>query len=163
MKNIQRLLIAPILLAATGLSAHFVGTAFAADDPIDSAIKARHGLMQLYSHYAGPMFGMAKGELDYDAALASSLAENLNTVVNLSASRMWPQGSDNEARKGKTRAKPAIWEQGSGIGEASQAMKDAALSATLVAGDGLDELRGAVKDIGQSCKDCHDDFRAKDF
>ncbi len=147
----------------TGAALTMIPPTYADDDAIDSAIKARRGLMQLHSHYAGPLFGMAKGDIDYDAALAANLAENLNAVVNLSMARMWPPESDNESREGDTRAQPNIWEEGSDIGDKSQAMKDAALAATLVAGDGLDALKGAVGDIGQACKGCHDDFRAKDF
>lgn len=134
-----------------------------ADEATEKAIKARRGAMQLYSHYAGPLFGMAKGDIDYDGALAASLAENLNTVVNLSGARMWPPGSDNTAYEGKTRAKPEIWQADSKVGDASQALKDAALAFSLVAGDGLDALRGAIGDVGEGCKGCHDDYRAKDF
>jgi cytochrome c556 len=161
MKKYARFVVPPLLFAGASMA---LGTvASAADDPVEKAIKARRGMMQLYSHYAGPLFGMAKKEMDYDAALASTLAENLNAVVNLSGARMWPPDSHNGARKGKTRAKPDIWKEGSGVGDKSQAMADAALAATLVAGDGLDALRGAVSDIGEACKGCHDDFRAKDF
>ena len=154
-----------ILAASTLVSAAMLVTvpAVQADDAVEKAIKARQGVMQLYSHYAGPLFGMAKGELDYDAALAASLADSLNTVVNLSGARMWPPDSHNEVREGETRAKPTIWDAGSGVGDKSQAMKDAALEMSLVAGDGLDALREAVRSVGKSCKGCHEDFRAKDF
>lgn len=149
-----------VLVSATLLA---VAPVAVAQDGIDKAIKARQGVMQLYSHYAGPLFGMAKGDVDYDAATAASLAENLNTVVNLNGSRMWPPESHNEARDGKTRALPAIWESGSEVGDRSQAMKDAALALTLAADGGLDGLRGAVGDVGKACKGCHDDYRAEDF
>ncbi len=133
-----------------------------ADDAIDKAIKARRGAMQLYNHYAGPLFGMAKGDIAYDASMAALLAENLNAVVNLSQSRMWPPGSHKGARKG-TRTRQSLWESGSDISEKAQAMRDAALELTLVAGDGLDSLRGGIRGIGQSCKGCHDDYRDENF
>ncbi len=134
-----------------------------AEDAIDKAIKARRGAMQLYSHYAGPLFAMAKGDMEYDAALAASLAENLSIVVNLSQARMWPPDSHQSAREGKTRARAVIWESGPEVADKSQAMKDAALEISLVAGDGLDSLRDAVRSVGQSCKGCHDDYRHKNF
>ena len=160
MKAIIKSLAAAAMMSAAAFTAIPMAQA---DDAIEKAIKARRGAMQLYSHYAGPLFGMAKGDIEYDAALAASLAENLNTVVNLSGARMWPPESDNKSRKGKTRAKPEIWQADSKVGEASQAMKDAALAISLVAGDGLDALRGSIGDVGNSCKGCHDDYRAKDF
>lgn len=160
MKSVLKALAASSLMTAAMLTAMPEALS---QDAVDKAIKARRGVMQLYSHYAGPLFAMAKGDLAYDAALASQLAENLNAVANLSGARMWPPDSHNEARAGKTRARSAIWEAGSGVGEKSQAMSDAALEISLVAGDGLDSLRDAVRSVGKSCKGCHDDFRAKDF
>lgn len=160
MNAVHKALAAPAMMAAALFTAVPVALA---DDATDKAIKARRGAMQLYSHYAGPLFAMAKGDLEYDSALAAQLAENLNTVANLSGARMWPPDSHNEAREGKTRAKATIWEAGSEVGEKSQAMKDAALEISLVAGDGLDSLRDAVRSVGGSCKGCHDDYRAKDF
>ncbi len=161
MKAVMKSLAVTAMVSAAVLTA--VPMAQAADDAIDKAIKARRGVMQLYSHYAGPMFGMAKGDVEYDAELAASLAENLNAVAGLTGARMWPPESDNKARKGKTRAKPEIWAADSKAGDASQTMKDAVLALSLVAGDGLDALKGSIGDVGKSCKGCHDDYRAKDF
>jgi len=132
-------------------------------DPIAKAIKARRAGFQLYSFYAGHLFAMAKGEQDYDAALASTMADNLVGVTSLSNGMMWLPDSDNTKRKGKTRAKPGIWKEGSDVGDKSAALKDAALAVSMVAGDGLEALQGAVGDLGQACKSCHDDFRAKEF
>ena len=133
------------------------------DDPIAKAIKARQSGFQLYSFYAGQLFAMAKGEQEYNADLASAMANNLVAVTNLSNGIMWLPESDNVARKGDTRAKPEIWAEGSNVGEKSQALKDAALAVSIVAGDGLDALRGEIGTVGDACKGCHDDFRAEDF
>ncbi|MBX2885548.1 MAG: cytochrome c [Granulosicoccus sp.] len=133
------------------------------DDPIGKAIKARRGGFQLYSFYAGHLFGMAKGDIEYDAELASTMANNLNTVVNLNNGAMWPADSDNTKRKGKTRAKPNIWAADSKIGEKSKALKTAAADVAAVAGDGLDALKSKIGAVGKSCKGCHDDYRAKEF
>ena len=151
-----------IILSCASLTA--VSTLHAADDdPIAKAIKARQSGFQLYSFYAGQLFAMAKGEQEYNADLASAMANNLVAVTNLSNGIMWLPGSDNEARKGDTRALPEIWAEGSNVGEKSQALKDAALAVSMVAGDGLDALRGEIGNVGDACKGCHDDFRAEDF
>lgn len=151
-------------LSLTGAVFATMPQAYAADDdPIAKAIKARRAGFQLYSFYAGHLFAMAKGDMDYDAELASTMANNLNAVVNLNNGSMWPQGSDNKARKGKTRAKPNIWKADSEIGEKSKALKTAVADLAPVAGNGLDALREKMGAVGNGCKGCHDDYRAKDF
>ncbi len=140
-----------------------IPVSYAADDAITKGIKSRRAGMQLYSFFAGHLFAMAKGEMDYDAELAQTMAENLAAVNNLKNGLAWLPGSDNKKRKGKTRALPIIWEEGSGIGEKSKAMKEASAAMTQVAGNGLDALKGEIGALGKACKGCHDDFRAKEF
>ena len=163
-RNPMRKLISCLLGAVCIISSSLLTqTVHADDDPVLKAIKARQAGFQLYSFYAGHLFAMAKGEMEYDAELASTMAQNLNTVANLSNGAMWPQGSDNEAYAGKTRALPEIWTTYPAIGEKSQALKDATAAMVEVAGNGLDALRSKIGAVGQSCKGCHDDFRAEDF
>jgi len=153
-----------IAVSLSGAVMALLPQAYAADDdPIGKAIKARRAGFQLYSFYAGHLFAMAKGDMDYDAELASTMANNLNAVVNLNNGSMWPAGSDNTKRKGKTRAKPNIWEADSKIGEKSKALKTAVAAMAPVAGDGLDALRGKIGAVGNGCKGCHDEYRAKEF
>ena len=47
--------------------------------------------MQLKSFNAGPLFGMAKGKIDYNAELASMLANNLLLQTKLDMGRAWPR------------------------------------------------------------------------
>ena len=161
MKSLVKTLATIVMVGAATFTAIPLG--FAADDAITKAIKGRQAYMQLYSYYAGPLFGMAKGKIEYNAELATTLAENLSAVNNLKNGSMWPADSHMEKRQGKTRALKEIWEQGSDIGDKAQAMRDAAEGLSFVAGDGLDALRGAIGDLGQACKGCHDEYRAEDF
>ncbi len=129
--------------------------------PHDNAIKARKALMQLYGYSMGTLGAMAKGKMDYDAAIAQEMADNLNAAANMGQSTMWPAGSDSEtAGNAKNRALAAIWDTYPAIGEKSEAMVTAAANLQANAGQGLDALRGAVGDAGKACKGCHDDFRA---
>ena len=132
-------------------------------DPIEKAIKARQSYFQLVSFNAGPLFGMAKGKVGYDAKKAQSLADNLLALTSMTNGAMWPKGSDNVAKKGKTRSLPAIWESGSKIGDSSQAFKDAVKQLASVAGKGADAMKPAVGALGKSCGGCHKPFRAKEF
>lgn len=133
------------------------------DDPNEAAIKARLGFMNAVSFTAGPLFGMAKGKVEYNAETAAQLAKNLHSLSTMKNSAMWPQGSDNTKYAGKTRALPENWTTWPKSGEAHQAWTDAAAALVPVAGNGLDALKSKIGDVGQACKNCHDDFRAEDY
>ena len=131
------------------------------DDPVEKAIKARIAAMTLRSWNAGPLFGMAKGDVEYDAELAGALANNLKVEAHMSNGSMWPGGSDNTAYKGKTRSLPEVWTTWPAVGDAGQAYKDATVALAAVAGDGLAALQSKIGDLGNACKGCHDDFRGR--
>ena len=133
----------------------------AADDPNEKAIKARRAAMTLQSWYAGPLFQMAKGAMEYDAEMAKTYAANLDAVVNIEAAAMWSEGTDNAAYEGKTRALPEIWTTWPEAGKKAQALVDASADLAAVAGEGLDALRSKIGAVGNACKGCHDDFRAE--
>lgn len=134
---------------------------FAAEDPNLKLLKARQGEMQLRSFNAGPLFGMAKGQIEYNAELASTLANNLKTQLSLDMGRAWKQGTDNEAYPGKTTALPKIWTTYPEISEYGKKYKSAVTDLAAVAGNGLDGLKDKVGALGKSCKGCHDEFREK--
>lgn len=150
-----------LIVAATIASSAAI-TALAADGPHDKAIKARQSMFQLYNFNAGILGAMAKGKMPYDAAVATEAATNLSAVANLGQSQFWPAGSDNKTDgNARTRALPAIWETFPAITEKADGLKTAAADLVPVAGDGLEALQGAMGAVGQACKACHTDFRAK--
>lgn len=144
-----------LLLAGLAL----VATSHAAQDPNEKAIKARQGEMQLRAFNAGPLFGMAKGQIEYDAELAKKLAGNLKTLLDLDNGRAWAPGSHNEAYPGKTTALPKIWDTYPEIADYGKNYAKAVNELAAVAGNGRDSLRAKVGDLGKACKACHDDFR----
>jgi cytochrome c556 len=148
-----------ICLAIIGLS--LMIPAFAAKDPNLKAIKARQGVMQLRSFNAGPLFGMAKGKIEYDAELANMLANNLLMMTKINNGRTWPKGSDNAAYKGKTTALPEIWSTYPEVAEKGKAYVKAVTELAAVAGNGVDALKSKIGALGKGCKGCHDDFREK--
>lgn len=140
----------------------FVAPAFAAEkDPNLKLIKARQSDMQLRSFSAGPLFGMAKGKMAYDAELAGTLANNLKALLELDMGRAWKKGTDNEAYPGKTRALPKNWTTYPKAAEKGKAYAKAVGELAAVAGNGLDALKGKIGALGDGCKGCHDDFREK--
>ena len=148
-----------LTLVAVGLTLAL--SASAANDPNEKAIKARQAVMALQSWYAGPLFQMAKGDMEYDAEMAGAYATHLKIMANVDGGAMWPPGTDNGAYAGKTRALSEIWSTYPAVGEKDQALKDAAAALAEVAGDGLDALRSKIGAVGKACKGCHDDFRAE--
>jgi cytochrome c556 len=148
-----------LCLALVGLG--LAGAAFAAQDANQKAIKARQGEMQLRSFNAGPLFGMAKGQIEYDAELANKLAGNLKLMLDLDNGRAWAPGSHNEAYPGETGALPKIWDTYPEIADYGKDYKEAVTALAAAAGNGVDALKPAVGDLGKACKGCHDNFREK--
>ena len=148
-------------IGLTIISLSFMLPAFAAKDPNLKLIQARQSEMQLKSFNAGPLFGMAKGQVEYNAELATMLANNLLLLTRLDMGRAWVKGTDNVAYKGKTEALPEIWTSYPKIAEKGKAYVKAVTELAAVAGNGADALKSKIGDLGKGCKGCHDDFREK--
>ena len=150
-----------IKLGITLVSLSLMAPAFAAKDPNLKNIKARQGEMQLRSFNAGPLFGMAKGEVSYDAELASTLANNLLLITQIDNGRAWLKGTDNVAYPEDTDALPEIWSTYPKVAEKGKDFVKAVKALAQDAGKGVDALKPRVAALGKSCKGCHDDFRKK--
>ncbi len=148
-----------VLGAATALIM-LSGTAIA-QSPFDSPIKARQALMQLYSFNIGQLAGMAKGEVPYDAKVASAAANNLKLAASIDQSAMWPPGSDNSAMADKTSALPDLWSAFPKVVEAQKMLVTATDGIVAMAGKDLASLQGAIGAVGRSCGSCHKSFRAE--
>jgi len=149
----------PLIAAALSVALPAIAVADAADD----AIKARQGYYQVVSHNAKMLFGMAKGEIAYDAATASVHANNLKALAEMNTASMWPAGSDNVAKAGTTRAMPVLWETFPAVMDKHAGFVTAATNLAANAGNGVDALRANVGPLGASCGACHDIYRAKNF
>ncbi len=134
-----------------------------ADESTEKIIKARQGYYQMVRHNAGILFGMAKGNIEYDAAAASSAANNLLALSKLDTGNLWPAGTSKEEMPGKTRALKKIWDTYPDIVEKSNAWKQAVADMASEAGEGLEAVQFWAGELGGGCKGCHDNFRAKDF
>ena len=149
------------LLVCGGLVISTVSMA-ADEGPHDKQIQARQSIFKLFSYHIGILGAMAKGEMEYNAELATEAAKNLEATSKLGQSTLWPPGSDNgNPENAKTRALPAIWETFPDIVDKAADLEKATTALAAVAGDGVDAIRANIGDVGASCKACHDDFRAK--
>ena len=154
MKITTKLLVAIVTLAVAA-------PIIAAQDPLKNAIKARQGEMQLRSFNAGPLFAMAKGQIDYDAALAAKLAGNLKLMLDLDNGRAWAKGSDIDNYMGETTALPKIWTTYPEISKYGKKYAAAVTDLAAVASNGPDALKSKIGALGKACKGCHDEFREK--
>jgi len=134
-----------------------------ADKGAEDRIQARQGYYKLVLHNVGPLFAMAKGEMEYNADVAAKAANNLKILSTMDNGSLWLPGSSKEEMPGKTRALKKIWDTYPAIGEKVAAFKKAADAMAANAGNGLDALRANAGPLGGSCKGCHDNFRAEKF
>lgn len=154
--------LATVLISGAVIAAAVATTAFSgahADKATLAAVKARQAQMTLYSFNAGLLFGMAKGDVPYDADAASAAASNLAAQAGMNQSRYWPPGSDADTLGDVTRAKAEIWQSGSKVGEKGKAFGEAVTALNGAAGGGLDSLRAAIGPVGKACGACHEDYR----
>ena len=144
----------------------FTGSGVAsAQEDHSGAVKARQAYMQLNGFYMGQLAAVAKGQVPYDAAQATGIANSLLALSTMDVGAMWPPGSgnDNSALAGKTRALPEIWTTFPAIVERADAMTKALETMVEAAGTDLASLQGAFGAVGAGCGGCHRSFRAEKF
>lgn len=132
-----------------------------AQSAVEGAIKARKAHMGLYGFNLGPLGAMAKGDMPYDAATATTFATNLMGLASLDTSAYWVEGSAKGEAEG-TRALPAIWENPEDVGAKAAALRDATAALAAAAGTDLAALQGAMGPVGQACGACHQTYRASE-
>lgn len=130
---------------------------------VEETIRARRGFFQLLGVNFGPLVDMARGDVDYDAAAAATHAGNLVLLSGYAIEGLFPEGSDNAARAGETRALPVIWSDADGFAERFGALGAALEDIETAAGEGRAALGPAVGAVGQACQACHSNYRARDF
>jgi cytochrome c556 len=95
-----------------------------------------------------------------DLAAIKTAAKKVNDA-SLNQEKWFPAGTGPEA--GKTQALADIWAKPAQFKAAMKMFSEAApkLNAAASAGD-VAAIKTAFGDVGKSCKNCHDQFRAKD-
>ena len=124
----------------------------------EDAIEYRQGAFAVLGHHFGRLGAMANGKMPYDAAIAAADGDVIAAVSRLPATGFVP-GSE----KGHdTKAKPELWKQLPKVKELNEKMTTEVGKLSVAAKSGnLDQLKAAFGPAAQTCKACHDDFRAK--
>lgn len=143
-------------LSLIALLALTVTTSAMAMEP-ENYIKYRQAMMDAVGGHMGASTQIVRGKVDLQEDLqmhAKALA-----ALNANLVRLFPQGSDF----GETKATAAVWDEPDKFQQAADAARDAtAAFASAVEGGDAAAIAAAHKDVGKSCKGCHEDFRQKD-
>jgi cytochrome c556 len=131
----------------------------AAEPSVKEFQKARHD----HYHELGDAFKVVRDQTRSDKPDLAAIKTAAKKVSEAAAdqAKWFPAGSGPEA--GKTDALPAIWSKPDDFKAAMKLFSDAApkLNAAAGAGD-LAAIKVAFGDVGKSCKNCHETFRAEE-
>lgn len=146
--------------AILGLAGMAVADSHVSDE-VAGAVNIRQSHMSLYGFNLGPLAGMARGRMDYDAEVAGAAAANLAALAAMDQGGYWVEGSSNDDLE-ESEALAAIWDDPTGFEERMMALQLSSADLAAVAGNGLTELQAGMGPVGQSCGGCHEDYRISD-
>jgi cytochrome c556 len=127
--------------------------------PAERAIEYRKAVYTVLGGNFGPIGGVLQGRAPYDAKEIAKRAERVAFMAGLAA-EAFPEIS----KTGNTKAKPEIWTDKPGFDKAMKELGDSTAGlAALVKTDqtNSDAFKKAAGRVGQACKGCHDNYRAK--
>lgn len=124
----------------------------------EDAIKYRQSVYTVMANHFGRIVAMAQGKVPFDAKVA---ADNAAIVADLAKLPFTAFGEGTD--KGlPQRAKPEVWKESAKFRAAADKMiGEVAKLDAATKGGSLDAIKAAAGAVGQSCKACHDDFRAE--
>jgi cytochrome c556 len=123
----------------------------------ETLVKQRQSAMTLIGKYFGPLGGMLKGTVPFDAKVVERNAGYLDALAQM------PWDGFAESTKGeRTKALPAIWTDAAKFTSAQDQLRTA-VGALGAAAKGGNEgaIKAAIGDVGKACGNCHDNFREK--
>lgn len=124
-----------------------------------TAVQFRQALLQLVRSNMGPLGGMAKGQIEYDADVINKNAMRIEQLA-----LMMSDYFDTDTRKFdlSTEAADIIWEQKSDFNSKAQDLVEAAVSLQKIAMAKDDaNYRKGIGALGATCKACHDKFKTE--
>lgn len=139
------------LFAAATLIAIGTGAVIAQSDPI----AARKALMKGNDDGAGVLVAMMRGTAPYDASKVDPVFSQWAETAQKLPGLFPPDSKPGE----KTRASPKIWENKADFDAKAAEFGKAVADNRDKAKQSLDGLKAAVGAVGQSCDNCHEDYR----
>ena len=142
--------IAALVLAATAVPV------VAQQMKAENQVKYRRAAYQLMNLNFQNLDAMAENKKPFNREEAARNAEFVALLATV------PKGFFGEGTDKDTRAKPEIWKNRADFDSKMDKMtgEAAKLPAVVKAGD-LGAFKKQVQDLGEACKACHDEYRAK--
>lgn len=145
-------------IAAAALAAAVLIPAVASAVEPEAAVKYRQNNMKAIGAYMQNTVAILKGEVPYAEQLQA------NALGLAAAAKLSPAAfkTDTSASDVKTTAKPDVWQNWEKFegGLGMMAERADALVAAVDSGD-KGAIGQAVQAVGETCKNCHDNFRSK--
>lgn len=137
-----------------------MGAAWAAKQtPQEAAIEYRQSAFTMIRNHFGPMAGMIKGEVEFNA---EAFAKNAQAVATLSQFPI--NGFMDGSYEGETDAKPEIASKMEDFRAKMETFKveSANLAKAAEGAKDADSLKPQFSKVAESCKACHDAYRKED-
>lgn len=145
---------AALLAAAAAVSLPAAAQFAKAED----AIKYRQSAFAVMGHHFARLGAMANGKMPFDAAVAAADADAIAVVSKLPSAGFVPGSEKGHG----TKVRPEAWKELPKVKDLDAKMVDAVGKLSVAAKSGnLDQLKAAFGPAAQSCKACHDNYRAK--
>jgi|HigsolmetaAR204D_1030405.scaffolds.fasta_scaffold02490_5 cytochrome c556 len=147
--------------SAFAVAMAMVATTLHADVPASTAelLKARLDHYRALGDANKTIRDGLRGNPDW-AALEKAALQVQQASVN--QERWFPKGSGPEA--GKTRALPEIWSKPNEFAAAAKLFEEQTPKlVAAVQSKNVDAVNAALRDLGGSCKNCHDKFRGPEI
>ncbi|WP_087723560.1 c-type cytochrome [Pandoraea sp. PE-S2T-3] len=123
----------------------------------DDAVEYRQSALFLLGNHFGRIGAVVKGDAPFNK---DDVAKNAELVATLSK-LPWP-AFDGGQTTAKSKAKPEVFTDKVKFQQAQEKMETAVAQLNTVAkGGDLASIKKAFGDAAQTCKSCHDNFRAK--
>jgi len=137
-------------------AALIAAAAVQAEEPEDY-IKYRQAMMTAIGGHSGAAGQIVRGKVSPEGALA--MHADALAALNADLASLFPEGSDF----GETRAKAEIWDNWTAFEKAAGDAKNATAAFAAAVADGdADKIAAAYREVGEACKGCHKEFRAKE-
>jgi cytochrome c556 len=126
----------------------------------EDTVEYRQAVFQVAKNNFGPIADMLKGDIAYDQASVEKMA-GVVAMMSTLVGDTFPEGTGPLGTE--TNALMDIWDEPDAFAERIAEFEETAAALDEVAGSGdKGQIAAAVKDVGGSCKACHDDFRRDD-
>ncbi len=150
--------LAPVATLLLALLTTSTGFAASAEERAQAAVDTRQGLLKVVVAYFGPIVGMAREQIPYDAALVKTNAEKIAQLAPMIPDmfRMNTTAHDLE-----TEALEEIWDNQEDFADKAATVAERAAALAAATADGQGAAMQAFAAVGSACKNCHDNYRVQ--